>query len=143
MCAVSWRLECTPVTTNSVLEIIGERPDKTAGAVLRHAMRHSTILAFAAGLLTVGSPAGQAYARPAEPPPPHRHMNLPKPTPPGGDALPFVVTGSATAPTAPTVAVIGDSVARDYAYYLGRELGPHGVRVVDGALSGCPVGTLP
>jgi hypothetical protein len=40
------------------------------------------------------------------------------------------------------VGVIGDSVARDYAYYLARELGPAGVRVVDGALSGCPVGTL-
>ncbi|MFB9839802.1 SGNH hydrolase domain-containing protein [Actinoallomurus acaciae] len=70
-------------------------------------------------------------------------MNLPKPTPPGGDALPFVVTGSSAASSAPTVAVIGDSVARDYAYYLGRRLGPHGVRVIDGALSGCPIGTLP
>jgi hypothetical protein len=70
-------------------------------------------------------------------------MNLPKPTPPGGDALPFVVTGSSTAPSAPTIAVIGDSVARDYAYYLARRLGPGGVRVIDGALSGCPVGTLP
>jgi hypothetical protein len=87
-----------------------------------------------------------AYGPPAsartDPPPPH-HMNLPKPTPPGGDALPFVVTGSSTAPSAKTVAVIGDSVARDYAYYLARRLGPHGVRVIDGALSGCPAGTLP
>ena len=69
-------------------------------------------------------------------------MNMPKPTPPGGDAAPFVVTGSPAVDTAPTVAVIGDSVARDYAYYLARELGPRGVRIVDGALSGCPVGTL-
>jgi hypothetical protein len=78
----------------------------------------------------------------ADPPPPH-HMNLPKPTPAGGDDHPFVVTGSATGPNAPTIAVIGDSVARDYAYYLARRLGPHGVRVIDGALSGCPANTLP
>lgn len=86
--------------------------------------------------------AGPAVAAPADPSPPH-HMNLPKPTPPGGDTRPWVVMGSSSASSAPTVGVIGDSVARDYAYYLARELGPHGVRVVDGALSGCPVGTLP
>jgi hypothetical protein len=91
--------------------------------------------------LTVALGAGTYGPARADPPPPH-HMNLPKPTPPGGDAAPFVVTGSSTAPTAPTVAVIGDSVARDYAYYLARRLGPRGVRVVDGALSGCAVGTL-
>ncbi|MDN3358943.1 SGNH hydrolase domain-containing protein [Actinomadura sp. DC4] len=78
----------------------------------------------------------------AEPVPP-RHMNLPKPTPAGGDTRPFIVTGSSSAPSAPTVAVIGDSVARDYAYYLARRLGPRGVRVIDGALTACPVGTLP
>lgn len=78
----------------------------------------------------------------AEPVPPH-HMNLPKPVPAGGDSRPFVVTGASSAPAAPTVGVIGDSVARDYAYYLGRRLGPSGVRVVDGALNACPVGTLP
>jgi hypothetical protein len=78
----------------------------------------------------------------AEPAPPH-HMNLPKPTPAGGDTSPFVVIGSSSAPSAPTVAVIGDSVARDYAYYLARRLGPRGVRVIDGALTACPVGTLP
>jgi SGNH domain (fused to AT3 domains) len=78
----------------------------------------------------------------AEPAPPH-HMNLPKPTPAGGDTSPFIVTGSSSTPTALTVAVIGDSVARDYAYYLARRLGPRGVRVVDGALTACPVGTLP
>lgn len=70
-------------------------------------------------------------------------MNLPKPVPVGGDTRPFVVTGSSSAPTAPLVAVIGDSVARDYAYYLARRLGPSGVRVIDGALTACPVGTLP
>ncbi|TQL99150.1 hypothetical protein FB559_4806 [Actinoallomurus bryophytorum] len=91
-------------------------------------------LALLAGVLPLSA------AR-ADPSPPH-HMNLPKPTPRGGDAAPFVVTGSPAADTAPTVAVIGDSVARDYAYYLARELGPRGVRIVDGALSGCPVGTL-
>jgi SGNH domain (fused to AT3 domains) len=78
----------------------------------------------------------------AEPAPPH-HMNLPKPTPAGGDTRPFVVTGSSSSPSAPTIAVIGDSVARDYAYYLARRLGPSGVRVIDGALTACPVGTLP
>jgi hypothetical protein len=85
---------------------------------------------------------GPAVAEPADPRPPH-HMNLPKPTPPGGDSHPWVVMGSSSASSAPTVGVIGDSVARDYAYYLAGELGPHGVRVVDGALSACPVGTLP
>lgn len=101
------------------------------GGILRR-----TALAGALALGAYGPPAH------ADPKPPH-HMNLPKPTPPGGDSLPWVVTGSSTAGTAPTVAVIGDSVARDYAYYLARHLGPHGVRVVDGALSGCPVGTGP
>ena len=86
--------------------------------------------------------AGPAVAEPADPLPPH-HMNLPKPAPPGGDTHPWVVVGSSPASSAPTVGVIGDSVARDYAYYLAGELGPYGVRVVDGALSACPVGTLP
>jgi hypothetical protein len=92
------------------------------------------VLSFA---LVAGAPMPHGRADPK----PHQ-MNLPKPIPPGGDIAPFVVAGSATASTAPTVAVIGDSVAHDYAYYLARELGPHGVRVVDGALSACPVGSL-
>jgi hypothetical protein len=91
--------------------------------------------------LALGAYGPSAGAR-MDPQPPHR-MNLPKPTPPGGDGLPFIVTGSSTRPSALAVAVVGDSVARDYAYYLAQRLGPRGVRVIDGALSGCPVGTLP
>lgn len=94
--------------------------------------------AVLAAALTFGAYGTPAYADPAPP-----HVYEPKPTPRGGDARPWVVAGSAPAATAPTVAVIGDSVARDYAYYLARRLGPHGVRVVDGALSGCAAGTLP
>jgi hypothetical protein len=117
------------VTSDSVQETVGNRPSKTAKVGILRPLLLSVALAACT------MPYGWADPKP-------HHMNLPKPTPPGGDALPFVVGGSATAPSAPTMAVIGDSVARDYAYYLGRELGPHGVRVIDGALSGCPVGTL-
>jgi hypothetical protein len=98
----------------------------------------STFCRLSLALLAGVFPLSAARADPR----PSHHMNLPKPTPPGGDTAPWVVTGSPAVSTAPTVAVIGDSVARDYAYYLARELGPRGVRVVDGALSGCPVGTL-
>lgn len=99
------------------------------------------LLLISCALMAGMSATGPVTAEPADPRPPH-HMNLPKPTPRGGDAHPWVVVGSSSASSAPTVGVIGDSVARDYAYYLAGELGPHGVRVVDGALSGCPVGTL-
>lgn len=95
-----------------------------------------TLSALLAAALPTATPAA---AR--EPKPPHR-MNLPKPTPAGGDTRPFVVTGSSADPGAATIGVIGDSVARDYAYYLAKVLGPRGIRVVDGALSGCPAGTL-
>jgi SGNH domain (fused to AT3 domains) len=72
-----------------------------------------------------------------------QHRHGPKPVPPGGDTKPWVVIGSSSARSAPTLGVVGDSVARDYAYYLAGELGRSGVRVVDGALSACPVGALP
>jgi hypothetical protein len=91
----------------------------------------------AAGLCMVG-PCTVAKADPQ----PQHQMNLPKPSPPNGEMVPFLPGGSSTAGSAPTLGVIGDSIARDYAYYLARELGPHGVRVVDGAVSGCPAGTL-
>lgn len=67
---------------------------------------------------------------------------IPKPAPPDGDTVPFLPSRSATGTSAPTVAVVGDSVARDYAYYLARELGPRGVRVVDAAIPNCPASTL-
>ena len=99
---------------------------------------------LAAPLAALGAPA---YASTPSPRPVAEqaatHVYEPKPTPRGGDTRPWAVAGSSPSRTAPTVAVIGDSVARDYAYYLARRLGPHGVRVVDGALSGCAAGTLP
>jgi hypothetical protein len=104
---------------------------------VRAARTRALLLTFAVSLY-----AAAPLRATAEPVPPH-HINLPKPTPVGGDARPFVVTGSSSAPAAPIVAVVGDSVARDYAYYLARRLGPRGVRVIDGALTACPVGTLP
>lgn len=55
---------------------------------------------------------------------------------------PLVPPGSATTASAPTVGLIGDSVAQDYATFLAPELGRRGKRVVDAALSGCTVGTL-
>ncbi|GAA0315702.1 hypothetical protein GCM10010151_02170 [Actinoallomurus spadix] len=67
--------------------------------------------------------------------------NSPKPEPRG--EKPFLPPGSATSPAAPTLGVIGDSVARGYAYYLARELGPRGVRVVDAAIYGCPATAVP
>jgi SGNH domain (fused to AT3 domains) len=111
--------------------------ENTARALIRHALALTFTLTSALSLW-----AATPVRAGAEPVPPH-HMNLPKPTPASGDTRPFVVLGSSSASGAPTVGVIGDSVARDYAYYLGRRLGPAGVRVVDGALSACPVGTLP
>jgi hypothetical protein len=54
---------------------------------------------------------------------------VPRPTPATGDVAPFVVSASSTAASAPTVAVIGDSVARDYA-----------VTLVDMAPLVCPAG---
>jgi hypothetical protein len=92
-----------------------------------------------AATLALGAYGTPAHAAPA----PSRHAYERKPAPPSSDIKPWVVVGSTTASTAPTVAVIGDSVARDYASYLAERLGPHGVRFVDGALSGCAVGTLP
>jgi hypothetical protein len=119
------------VTIDSTSEAARRNPVKAALAPIRRALS----LTLAVSLCAAGTAA-------AEPAPPH-HVNVPKPTPVGGDTSPWVVTGSSSASSAPTVAVIGDSVARDYAYYLAGRLGPSGVRVVDGALSGCPVGTLP
>jgi hypothetical protein len=81
-------------------------------------------------------------AQPGPEPEPQHRVNVPKPTPASGDVAPFVVSPSSTAASAPTVAVIGDSVARDYGYYLARVIGPY-ARVVDGALGGCPAGALP
>jgi hypothetical protein len=122
------------VTGNSVSATVLKYPEKGVKSVVGGILRP-----LLAGALAIGPYSTPAHA---DPPPPH-HMNLPKPTPRGGDALPWTVAGSSSAITATTVAVIGDSVARDYAYYLARRLGTHGVRVVDGALSGCPAGTLP
>lgn len=102
-------------------------------------MRGGILSLAIANTLALGAYGAPGYADPA---PPH-HVYEPKPTPRGGDTHPWVVAGSSSAIIAQTVAVIGDSVARDYAYYIARQLGPHGVRVVDGALSGCAVGTLP
>lgn len=88
-------------------------------------------------MTTVGlSLFGPAYGQPH----PH-HVNLPKPSSSGDKTL-FLPEHSATAPDAPTLGVIGGSVARDYAYYLARELGPAGVRVVDAATIGCPASTV-
>jgi SGNH domain (fused to AT3 domains) len=91
--------------------------------------------------LMLGAPGAPALADPKPPHQPH-HENLPKPAPLSGDAVPSTVPGSSTASDAPTVAVIGDSVAHDYAHYLAGPLGLRGVRVVDGSLGGCPVGTM-
>jgi hypothetical protein len=126
------------VSRKSEPETVRKHLPKAAKSVVGRITRPPLLLSLTLAVGAYGSPA---EAR-TDPPPPH-HMNLPKPTPPGGDALPFVVRGSSPRPSAPTVAVIGDSVARDYAYYLAQRLGPRGVRVIDGALSGCPVGTLP
>lgn len=82
-------------------------------------------------------PSAAADPRPAD------SADVEKPTPRDGDVVPFPPRGSATNPIAPTVAVIGDSVARDYAYYLAGAIGPRGVRVLDGAIPNCPAGTLP
>ncbi len=82
-------------------------------------------------------PAARAAAEPR----PQHHVNVPKPVPAAGDAMPFVADGSPADASLPTVGVIGDSVARDYAYYLARVLRPY-ARVVDGALGGCPAGTV-
>jgi hypothetical protein len=91
-----------------------------------------------AGLYVVG-PFSVAKANPNPQDPEYPR----KPAPSNGDVVPFLPSGSSTIPSAPTLGVIGDSVARDYAYYLARELGPEGVRVVDGAVPNCPAGTLP
>jgi hypothetical protein len=136
--AISRRLRSPAVSRKSDSETARKYPPKAVKSVADRIRRPPLALSLALALGPYGSPA---EAR-TDPPPPH-HMNLPKPTPPGGDDLPFVVRGSSTRASAPTVAVIGDSVARDYAYYLAQRLGPRGVRVIDGALSGCPVGTLP
>ena len=74
-------------------------------------------------------------------PTPQHHVNVPKPVPASGGAMPFVADGSPAGGALPTVGVIGDSVARDYAYYLARALRPY-ARVVDGALGGCPAGAV-
>lgn len=95
----------------------------------------------AAGLAGAGTPVFAGV----DPPPrsgAQKSVYLPKPTPPNGDVAPFLPRGSARRKAAPTVGVIGDSVARDYAYYLARDLGPRGVRIVDGAIPSCPAGTL-
>jgi hypothetical protein len=126
------------VSRKSEPETVRKHLPKTAKSVIGRITHPPLLLSLALAVGAYGSPA---EAR-TDPPPPH-HMNLPKPTPRGGDNLPFVVRGSSTRASAPTVAVIGDSVARDYAYYLAQRLGPRGVRLIDGALSGCPVGTLP
>jgi hypothetical protein len=79
-------------------------------------------LLVVAAVTVAGS--GTATLAEAEPRPrPGHHVNVPKPIPAAGDVAPFVVSASSTAASAPTVAVIGDSVARDYAYYLARVIG--------------------
>ncbi|GAA0315670.1 hypothetical protein GCM10010151_02130 [Actinoallomurus spadix] len=96
---------------------------------------------MASVLMTVGlAGSGMTYGGRTDPTPPHR-VHHPKPAS-NRDSVPFLPQGSATSPTAPTLGVIGDSVARDYAYYLARELGPAGVRVVDAATSGCAAGAV-
>jgi hypothetical protein len=94
---------------------------------------------IAAVAVCVAGSAAPAQAGPR--PGPEHHVNVPKPAPATGDVAPFIVSASSTAASAATVAVIGDSVARDYAYYLARVVGPY-ARVVDGALGGCPAGAL-
>ncbi|MCW2912864.1 MAG: hypothetical protein JWN52_932 [Actinomycetia bacterium] len=122
-------------------EIAGQGADRAVKQPFRAFPRRPSmhVLALiAAGLYVVGPlPAAKAD------PNPQSQEYFPKPAPLNGDTVPFLPLGSSTTPSAPTLGVIGDSVARDYAYYLARELGPDGVRVVDGAIPNCPAGTLP
>jgi hypothetical protein len=62
---------------------------------------------------------------------------------PNDAGVAVLLPGSPADESAPTVGVIGDSVAGNYAYYLVRELGPAGVRVASAMLYSCPVGTQP
>jgi hypothetical protein len=121
-----------------------EVPARGVVPACAHAVCSARPAHAASGSARRAVPPAPSGGGPAPTPPagPVRHNNVPKPTPPGGDVAPFVVAPSLTAASAPTVAVIGDSVARDYAYYLARVLGPY-ARVVDGALGGCPAGALP